>query len=139
MGLTSGAIIDMVKVSPLGDPVEYRLRGYHLTLRKSEASTILVELVNEIPVPQLSHARNHTTLPLIHYKAGQRVKIVRIRGGRRMRQRLSALGIEVGVEGLIICNDFPGPMILSLDDDQRLEIGKRMALHILADPIQTKV
>ena len=37
MGLTTGAVIDMVKLSPLGDPVEYRLRGYHLSLRKSEA------------------------------------------------------------------------------------------------------
>ena len=37
MGLTSGVVIDMVKNSPLGDPVEYRLRGYHLSLRRSEA------------------------------------------------------------------------------------------------------
>jgi ferrous iron transport protein A len=43
MGLTKGAEIEMVKASPLGDPVEYKLRGYHLSLRKSEARLIRVE------------------------------------------------------------------------------------------------
>ena len=32
MGLTTGAVIEMVKLSPLGDPVEYRVKGYHLSL-----------------------------------------------------------------------------------------------------------
>ena len=43
MGLSQGAVIDMVKISPLGDPVEYRLRGYHLSLRMVEAGKIAVE------------------------------------------------------------------------------------------------
>lgn len=44
MGLTQGAGIEVVKISPLGDPVEYKVRGYHLSLRKSEAETIEVEV-----------------------------------------------------------------------------------------------
>jgi ferrous iron transport protein A len=44
MGLTSGARIEMVKASPLGDPIEYRLRGYYLSLRKSEAQMIEVNV-----------------------------------------------------------------------------------------------
>ncbi len=43
MGLTRGAEIQKIKASPLGDPVEYKLRGYHLSLRKSEARLIRVE------------------------------------------------------------------------------------------------
>lgn len=43
MGLTRGAEIKMVRMSPLGDPVEYKLRGYHLSLRKAEARLIRVE------------------------------------------------------------------------------------------------
>ncbi len=43
MGLTRGAEIEMVKASPLGDPVEYKIRGYHLSLRQSEARLIRVE------------------------------------------------------------------------------------------------
>lgn len=44
MGITSGVQIDVVKPSPLGDPVEYRVRGYYLSLRKSEAQLIEVTL-----------------------------------------------------------------------------------------------
>lgn len=43
MGVTPGAEIEMVKTSPLGDPVEYLVRGYHLSLRRSEAQMIEVE------------------------------------------------------------------------------------------------
>ncbi|PID86032.1 MAG: ferrous iron transport protein A [Chloroflexi bacterium] len=44
MGVTSGTKIAMVKTSPLGDPVEYKMRGYSLSLRKSEAEMIKVAL-----------------------------------------------------------------------------------------------
>lgn len=43
MGITNGVEITVVKTSPLGDPVEYRVRGYYLSLRKSEAQ--LIEIV----------------------------------------------------------------------------------------------
>jgi len=43
MGLTRGAKIQKIKASPLGDPVEYKLRGYHLSLRQSEARLIRVK------------------------------------------------------------------------------------------------
>ena len=44
MGITRGVEITAVKVSPLGDPIEYRLRGYSLSLRKAEAEMIEVSL-----------------------------------------------------------------------------------------------
>ncbi len=44
MGVTNGVAIDVVKRSPLGDPVEYRVRGYLLSLRSSEAKLIQVIL-----------------------------------------------------------------------------------------------
>jgi ferrous iron transport protein A len=44
MGLTNGVQVEMIKASPLGDPVEYKVRDYFLSLRKSEASMIEVEL-----------------------------------------------------------------------------------------------
>ena len=43
MGLLAGTRITLVRTAPLGDPLEIKLRGYHLTLRKSEAEHILVE------------------------------------------------------------------------------------------------
>ena len=43
MGLLPGTTITLVRTAPLGDPLEIKVRGYHLTLRKSEAEHILVE------------------------------------------------------------------------------------------------
>lgn len=40
MGLTSGVTIALVKAAPMGDPLEFRLRGYTLSLRKSEACMV---------------------------------------------------------------------------------------------------
>lgn len=134
MGLTSGVVIDMVKTSPLGDPVEYRLRGYHLTLRKSEASTIEVELMGDsIPVRSWRHSSS-STLPLRKCQSGQRVEITRTRGGRRLQTRLNEMGLMSGSSIQVIQNDFPGPMIISLNDEKRLVIGKGMAMHIIVKP-----
>lgn len=44
MGVTPGAEIVMKKVAPLGDPIEVTLRGYELSLRKSEAECVEMEV-----------------------------------------------------------------------------------------------
>lgn len=43
MGVTRGAEVLVRKVAPLGDPIEVNIRGYELTLRKTEAQNIIVE------------------------------------------------------------------------------------------------
>jgi ferrous iron transport protein A len=43
MGLVNGAEIQVKRVAPLGDPIEFSVRGYSLSLRKSEAHAIHVE------------------------------------------------------------------------------------------------
>jgi ferrous iron transport protein A len=45
MGLLPGTALRFVRVAPLGDPLEIKLRGYHLSLRRTEAEAILVEVV----------------------------------------------------------------------------------------------
>ena len=45
MGLTKKQIIVIKKVAPLGDPIEIRVRGYELSLRKEDAKNIDVEVV----------------------------------------------------------------------------------------------
>ena len=42
MGITKGAEIIIRKVAPLGDPIEINLRGYSLSIRKSEAELIIL-------------------------------------------------------------------------------------------------
>jgi ferrous iron transport protein A len=43
MGLTRGTNVEVVRRAPLGDPIEVRVRGFMLTLRRSEAEHITVE------------------------------------------------------------------------------------------------
>ncbi len=43
MGITKGCQIYIRKVAPLGDPVEFTIRGYELSLRKGDAEMVEVE------------------------------------------------------------------------------------------------
>ncbi|HET6584240.1 MAG TPA: FeoA domain-containing protein [Nannocystaceae bacterium] len=43
MGFVAGTPVQLVKVAPLGDPLQFRVRGYHISLRRAEAARIRVE------------------------------------------------------------------------------------------------
>jgi ferrous iron transport protein A len=43
MGITKGTSVVIRKLAPLGDPIELTVRGYELSIRKSDAETIEVE------------------------------------------------------------------------------------------------
>lgn len=43
MGLTPGVEVKIIKVAPLGDPIEINIRGYELSLRKNEAEQIQIK------------------------------------------------------------------------------------------------
>lgn len=45
MGATRGTLVEVERVAPLGDPIEVRIRGYRLMLRKGEAERIQVTVV----------------------------------------------------------------------------------------------
>ena len=61
MGLTRNVKIVIRKLAPLGDPIELTVRGYELTLRKSEAELILIqrEEKNEYRVSRKSKQREN--------------------------------------------------------------------------------
>jgi Fe2+ transport system protein FeoA len=42
MGLTVGAEFEVIRFAPMGDPIDIKVRGYHLSLRKSEAGGIRI-------------------------------------------------------------------------------------------------
>ena len=48
MGLVKGETIMVRRVAPLGDPIDYVIKGYDLSLRKAEANDILVNLVDHV-------------------------------------------------------------------------------------------
>ena len=45
MGITTGVIVEVKKIAPLGDPVDISLRGYELCIRKSDMAEIDIEVV----------------------------------------------------------------------------------------------
>jgi ferrous iron transport protein A len=47
MGVVPGAPVRVIKAAPLGDPLEVRVRNYHLALRRTEARTISVVMSDE--------------------------------------------------------------------------------------------
>jgi Fe2+ transport system protein FeoA len=45
MGVVAGSVIGMVRRAPLGDPIDIKIKGYHLSLRKSEARHITIKRI----------------------------------------------------------------------------------------------
>lgn len=45
MGITTGTVVEAIRRAPLRDPVEFLVRGYHLSLRREEADLVHVEPV----------------------------------------------------------------------------------------------
>lgn len=43
MGILPGVEVKLIRVAPLGDPMEFSVLGYNLSLRKSEAACVIVE------------------------------------------------------------------------------------------------
>ncbi len=68
MGLTPGAEVTMVKIAPMGDPLELRVRGYELTLRRADAAKIELEDIHD------AHAFVRETPkrePIAHSRVGE--------------------------------------------------------------------
>lgn len=42
MGLVPGTTVEVVRLAPLGDPMDLRVRGFHLSVRKQEASHVRI-------------------------------------------------------------------------------------------------
>ncbi|MGQ9650881.1 MAG: FeoA family protein [Phycisphaerae bacterium] len=67
--------------------------------------------------------------PLSEVRSGQRVRVTRCDGGKRLRERLCAMGLAPGVSVEVAC-DNGGPVILSVFGS-RLMIGRGMAAKIM--------
>ncbi len=47
MGMVPGATLGVERIAPLGDPMDVKVRGFHLSLRKSEAALVQVTMSDE--------------------------------------------------------------------------------------------
>ena len=68
MGVIPGAEMTLVKYAPLGDPIEFLIHGYELTLRKDDAAQIVVEPVARQQVPETPAAKKR---PVEHPGLGE--------------------------------------------------------------------
>ena len=50
MGVVPGVSVRVIKSAPFGDPLEIRVRGYHLAMRRAEASQIEVQNPETAPI-----------------------------------------------------------------------------------------
>lgn len=53
MGVLPGAKITLVKIAPMGDPLELRIHDYELTLRKADAAKIKIEVSDKYEIPEI--------------------------------------------------------------------------------------
>jgi len=47
MGIIRGTPIEIIRFAPMGDPIDIKIRGYHLSLRRDEALGIIVSLSDQ--------------------------------------------------------------------------------------------
>jgi ferrous iron transport protein A len=81
MGVVAGSQVSVARVAPLGDPVQIRVKGYDLALRKSEAEKITVDV---------------TEGSLTGMERGETVMVTAVRAGWGLRRRLGDMGIIPG-------------------------------------------
>ena len=80
MGILPGTVIRVIRSSPIGDPIEYEIRGVFISLRKSEANYIEIDKI----------------VPLHMVPAGERVRVVILDGGMNFIRNMGSIGISPG-------------------------------------------
>jgi ferrous iron transport protein A len=123
MGVVNGAMVEVLRIAPLGDPVQIKIKGYDLALRKTEAANIQVEL---------------TEMMLTKAPLGEKAVIVAVRTGWGLRRRLAEMGLTPGAEVVVINNQRPGRVVLD-SRGSRLAIGYGVASKIVVSPVGSNV
>ncbi len=77
------------------------------------------------------HNGNILEMPMSMVSSGETVKLVEIRGGRRVRKRLADLGLNIGMSIRVVQGNSSGPMILAVKGDARLAVGRGVAHKII--------
>ncbi len=70
-------------------------------------------------------------MPLSLASEGETVLIQQIRGGKKLRQRLMDLGLNLSEPIRILKNEMPCPMIIGIKGDSRLALGRGMSQKIM--------
>ncbi len=115
MGVVAGAVVEVERVAPLGDPVQIKVKGYALALRKEEAQNIQVEMTESI---------------LSRVASGEKVVVLALGAGWGLQRRLADLGLTPGVEIKVISSGRPGQVVIDVRGS-RLALGRGVASKIM--------
>ena len=115
MGVVAGSEVEVQRVAPLGDPIQIKVKGYDLALRKNEAEKIIV---------------NESILPLVYAAVGEDLTVVSIRAGWGLQRRLKGMAILPGAALRILSAGQPGQFMVEVDGT-RLALGHGIAAKIL--------
>ncbi len=118
MGVVAGAEVEVERVAPLGDPIQIKVKGYDLALRKNEAEKIVVR---------------ETTSPLVYAAVGEPLTVVSVRAGWGLQRRLRGMGINPGSAIKVISAGKPGQFMVEAGG-KVLALGYGMAAKILVKP-----
>ena len=115
MGVVAGSEVEVQRVAPLGDPIQIKVKGYDLALRKNEAEKIIV---------------NESILPLVYAAVGEDLTVVSIRAGWGLQRRLKGMAILPGAALRILSAGQPGQFMVEVGGT-RLALGHGIAAKIL--------
>jgi len=129
MGVVCGAMVEVQRVAPLGDPIEIKVKGYDLALRKEEAADIQVEVIY----------LRRDMMPLSMASPGDTVEVATVKAGWGLQRRLADLGLTPGVKVRVINSGKPGPVVLDVRGS-RLALGYGVAhkIRVIAGGSQDK-
>ena len=120
MGVVSGAMIEVQRVAPLGDPIEVKVMGYDLALRKEEAANIQVDVMY----------LKRDMMPLSMATQGDTVEVAMVRAGWGLQRRLADMGLTPGVKVSLLSSHKPGPVVIDVRGS-RLALGYGVAHKIM--------
>lgn len=116
MGFVPGAVVDVLRKAPMGDPVAFAVKDYCISLRKEEAAQVAVE-----PVEELS---------LASAPVGARLAVTGMRAGWGMRHRLRRLGVGPGSELVKLSGSGHGQVLVVLGGREE-HLGQGIARRLL--------
>lgn len=105
-------------------------KGYQLLKHSLELSGLCPDCQKKRDKETEGHIKKENLIPISMISPGEKVRIVKIRGGQHFLRRLSRMGVRPHETVEIISNDFEGPFLLKVKE-VRIALGHGMAHKIM--------
>jgi len=125
MGMTPGSVVEMVRCAPLGDPIVFKLKGYLLTMRKTEAKRVIVR-PEEVPMDR--------QLSLFTAPGGTNLRVIAVNAGRGLARRLADMGLTENVIVSVIGHEGQGKVAVKVTDSV-IFLSRGMAMKVMVKEI----